>query len=208
MYGVWYVQVVSALYFYDAFLPVPFFNSKFRFQTKSCFKCMPLKEIYEMMDNGDLEKLEPTCYQQLQNHQVANLLSSEWFHAFDGTNNATDTVDDEAMLSEAVENMKSFFTIIGLTEQLNTTIEMAGRVFPWMQPTVDWSDKKCLLSHANSSPRNNGCGANGGHWNLPDHPDDETRAIIEAHNQLDLKLYAEAVQHFELQKQASGLIDG
>jgi hypothetical protein len=156
------------------------------------------------MDAGNLQALEPTCYKQLQNHQVANLLSSEWIHAFDGTNNATDSFDDVAMVNEAIGNMKSFFTIIGLTEQLNATVEMASRIFPWMKAHVEWSDRECKLSHANSSPRNNGCGPHGTHWDLPDHPDEETRRLIEAHNQMDLKLYAAAVEHFELQKQAFG----
>ena len=157
-----------------------------------------------MMDAGNLQELEPTCYQQLQNHQVANLLSSEWLHAFDGTNNATDTFDDDAMVNEAIDNMKYFFTIVGLTEQLNMTVEIAGRVFPWLKARVDWSDRTCTLNHANPSPSNNRCGENGGHWDLPDVPDEATRVVIEAHNQLDLKLYAAAVQHFELQKLAIG----
>lgn len=184
--------------------PVDRVWSMFRFQTRPCFKCMPLTKIYEMMDAGNLKDLEPTCYQQLQNHQVANLLSSEWLHLFDGTNNSTYTLDDNAMVDEAIENMKSFFTVIGLTEQLGATVEIIGRVFPWMNATVDWSDRQCTLTHANASPKNNGCGENHGHWYLPDVPDDETRAVIEAHNQLDMKLYAAAVEHFELQKRAIG----
>jgi len=163
---------------------------------------MPLTEIYQMIDSGKLNELEPTCYQQLQNHQVANLLSSEWHHLFDGTNSAADTADDEAMVEEAIKNMKSFFTVIGLTEQLNASVAMFGHVFPWMNETVEWSKQKCALGHANSSPMNNRCGKNFSHWDLPDKPDEKTRAAIEAHNQLDLKLYAAAVDHFEFQKKA------
>jgi hypothetical protein len=188
--------------------PVDRVWSMFRFQTKACFKCMNLTDIYEMMDAGDLSQLEPTCYQQLQNHQAANLLSTEWLEQnILSSDNSTDAGEDEnfdAKLAEAIENMKSFFTVIGLTEHLETTIEIAGQVFPWMKPQVAWSDKKCDLAHANSSPRNNGCGEGHTHWDLPAHPDEETRAAIEAHNQLDLKLYAAAVQHFELQKRAVG----
>jgi hypothetical protein len=37
---------------------------------------------------------------------------------------------------------------------------------------------------------------------LPAHPDDDTRAAIESHNAMDVKLYEAAVQHFEHQKLA------
>lgn len=168
--------------------------SMFRFQTKECYKCTPLLEIYEKIDSGDLTDLDPICYKQLQNHEVANLLSTEW----------PEDATDEAIVQEAIENMKSFFTVVGLTEQLNTTLSLASQVWPFMKPSVDWSPRGCRLSHANSSPQNNGCGANHTHWDLPSHPDEETRAAIERHNQLDLKLYAAAVQHFELQKRAAG----
>ena len=190
--------------------PVDRVWSMFRFQTRSCFRCKPLKDIYEMMDNGNFNDMEETCYQQLQNHQVANLLSTEWNQQYGlpGWQNATGGATNEeegALLAEAIQNMKSFFTVIGITEHLDETIEIAGSVFPWMKPHVDWSDHKCELAHANASPRNNGCGPGNSHWDLPDHPDDETRAAIEAHNQLDLKLYAAAVEHFELQRQAVGM---
>lgn len=188
--------------------PVDRVWSMFRFQTKGCFKCMPLTDIYDMMDAGNFSQLEPTCYQQLQNHQVANLLSSEWFQDYNVSANVApeDGKDDtsDARVAEAIENMQSFFTLIGLTEQLDTTIEIAAQVFPWMKPQVDWSDRQCSLSHANQSPRNNGCGPNHSHWDLPNHPDEKTRAAIEAHNQLDIKLYAAALEHFELQKRAAG----
>jgi hypothetical protein len=95
--------------------------------------------------------------------------------------------------------------MIGLTEQLNATVQMAGEVFPFMKTNVDWSEKKCELPHRNSSPKNNHCGPSNTHWDLPAHPDEETRKAIEAHNQLDMKLYEAAVQHFELQKRALGV---
>ena len=62
---------------------------------------------------------------------------------------------------------------------------------------------KCILPHANSSPRNNMCGADGlSHKPLPDKPDEATRAAILRHNQLDLELFAAAQQHFRLQQLA------
>lgn len=189
--------------------PVERVWSMFRFQTKDCFKCIHLTEIYEKMDDGDFSDMDLSCYQQLQNHQVANLLSTEWNQQYGmpGWKNTTEQTisnEDVALLAEATENMKSFFTVIGLTEHLPETIEIASTVFPWMASKVDWSERKCELSHANSSPRNNRCGPDGTHWDLPDHPDEKTRASIEAHNQLDMKLYAAAVKHFEEQRQAVG----
>lgn len=159
--------------------PVDRVWSMYRFQTKGCFQCKPLVEIYQAMDAGDTMNMAPTCSQQLQNHQVANLLSTEWLEE-NGSRTKTNESDDDAMLAEAIKNMKSFFTVIGLTEHLDETIEIAGRVFPWMKSQVDWSTKQCALSHANASPKNNGCGPEYTHWALPDHPDEETRAAIEA----------------------------
>ena len=184
--------------------PVDRVWSMYRFQTKDCFKCKPLTEIYQQMDAGNLTGIEPICSKQLHNHQVTNLLSTEWLEE-NGSVMEPGESNDDGMLAEAIENMKSFFTVIGLTEHLDATIAIAARVFPWMQPKVEWSTKECTLSHANASPRNNGCGPGNTNWDLPSHPDDETRAAIEAHNQLDMKLYAAAVQHFELQKRAVAL---
>lgn len=189
--------------------PVDRVWSMYRFKTRACYQCKPLLEIYQSMDAGDMMNMDASCSQQLQNHQVANLLSTEWLQGNNQSNVTTnDDNDDErdnAMLAEAIKNMKSFFTVIGLTEHLDETIEIAGRVFPWMKPRVAWSSKQCALSHANAAPQNNGCGPSRTHWELPDHPDEETRAAIEAHNPLDRKLYAAAVQHFELQKRAVAL---
>jgi hypothetical protein len=128
------------------------------------------------------------------------LLSTEWE---DRTLKKDDT--DTERVQEAIANMKSFFTIVGLTEELNVTVQMVGHVFPWMQERVGWSSKTCSLPHANQSPKNNGCGADRSHWELPSHPDEETRKAIEAHNQLDLRLYEAAKRHFALQKLATGL---
>jgi hypothetical protein len=175
--------------------PVDRVWSMFRFQTKRCFDCTPLIEVYEKMAAGDIDRMDFQCLQQLDNHEVANLLSTE------GNENASD--DD--LVEEAISNMKSFFTMIGLTEELNTTVKMAGMVFPWLNETVPDSELTCPLPHANSSPKNNACGPGHTHWDLPPHPDEETRKVIEEHNQLDLRLYEAAKEHFEMQKRALGL---
>ncbi len=57
--------------------PVDRVWSMFRFQTKDCFKCRSLTEFYRIMDAGNVTEMKPTCYEQLQNHQVANLLTTD-----------------------------------------------------------------------------------------------------------------------------------
>ena len=172
--------------------PVDRVWSMFRFQTKRCYQCKPLLEVYHDIDTNKQPALNQLCIDQLMNHQAANLLNTEW----------DATADPLVLADQAIDNMKNFFTMIGLTEQLSATVDMVGHVFPWMNETIAGSDKVCTLSHANASPKNNRCGPENTHWDLPAHPDDETRAAIEAHNQMDMKLYDAAVQHFEHQKLA------
>lgn len=166
---------------------------------------MNLTDVYDLIDNSE-NGLPPgydsLCLAQLQNHQTANLLTSDW---------PKDASDDD-IVAEAIENLKSFFTVVGLTEQLTLTAEILGSAFPWMNKTMDGSAHRCSLPHDNSTPENNHCikhpntdgrpGFTTTHWELPAHPDEETRKAIEAHNQLDIKLYEAAVQYFELQKRA------
>ena len=195
--------------------PVDRVWSMYRYQTKNCFGCVPLLDIYQAMDAGEsIPKVDRQCTRQLVNHQVTNLLShqqgagggEDYFIELSSTK-SDDTVTDEEkrLLEQAISNMKSFFTLIGLTEQLNATVQMAGMVFPWMNETVNGSELTCPLPHANASPKNNRCGEHYTHWDLPSHPDEATRKAIEAHNQLDLQLYEAAKEHFELQKEALGL---
>jgi hypothetical protein len=81
---------------------------------------------------------------------------------------------------------------------------MMGQAFPWLAEHVKESATNCSLPHANASPSNNRCGPGNTHWDLPPHPDEETRQAIIDHNHLDVQLYEAAVQHFELQKRALG----
>jgi hypothetical protein len=171
--------------------PVERVWSMFRFQTKQCYHCKPLVEIYQDIDTKQ-PGLNQLCIDQLMNHQSSNLLNTEW----------DASADPEDLVAQAIDNMKNFFTVVGLTEQLEATVEMVGHVFPWMNETIAGSGKGCKLTHANGSPKNNRCGPDNTHWDLPDQPDNETRAAIEAHNQMDMKLYEAAVQHFEHQKLA------
>lgn len=182
--------------------PVERVWSMFRFETRQCYKCKNLTEIYDIIDSGDTRGYDSLCLAQLQNHETANLLTSDW------PQNTTDA----AIVQEAIDNMKNFFIIIGLTEELAITSKILGTVFPWLNKTFEDSHSICSLPHDNSSPTNNHCvkqprtdgrpGIMTTHWDLPNHPDEETRKAIEAHNQLDLQLYEAAVQYFALQKKA------
>jgi hypothetical protein len=175
--------------------PVDRVWSMFRFEPKNCYKCKTLKEVYRMIDANQTQPLDDVCLRQLQNKETENMLTSwkttKW-------NGAT----EQEMLEEAIRNMKTFFTIIGITEELAATHAMVGRIFPWLNETVAGSDTACPMPHENSTPKNNHCGPELTHWDLPAHPDEETRKLIVKHNQMDIKLYAAAVEHFELQKRA------
>ena len=162
----------------------------YRFQTRSCYGCQPLAEIYRQIDNGETDHLRINCQNQLLNHLVRNMLATK--------------TDDAALLNrtslgEAIRHLQSF-TITGLTSRLNETAASMQRVFPFI-------GGDCELHHANSSPRNNRCGPNGTHLELGSHPDEETRQLILAHNALDMELYQAAVEQFELQQQVLDEMD-
>jgi hypothetical protein len=195
--------------------PVDRVWSMFRFRTKSCFKCKPLTDIYNMIDAGTTMELGGSelsvqnCMSQLTDHQTRNLLDRATLG---------DYATEEDKMLEAVHNVKNRFAIIGLTHELPETARMIGEVAPWMAETLPaelepfgWDHpkygKKCSVPHKNASPGNNRCGPDSTHWDLPKHPDEETRAAIIAHNQLDVKVYEAAVEQFELQKLALELRD-
>jgi len=178
--------------------PVSRIWSMFRFRTKSCYSCTPLIDVYKLIDANQTENMthSTTCITQLLNHQTRNLVSSQ--HEFD-------TLPDHELIEDALYNIKNYFTMIGLTEEMNDTAKMVGKVFPWMAETIPGSNLTCAMPHRNASPRNNRCGPNDTHWYLPPHPDNETLAAIIAHNQLDMILYEQAVQQFHYQKVALDL---
>ncbi|KAG7348578.1 sulfotransferase family protein [Nitzschia inconspicua] len=200
--------------------PVDRVWSMFKFQTRNCYKCMPLLDIYRHVIDANTNNItvpspedgqtqvrhtfDALCLNQLRNHEVANLLtSSHWPEHPDPDDHET----QDAMVAEAVSNMKRYFTVIGLTEELVETRRILGTVFPWMNETLEGYKETCPLPHDNSSPTNNRCVKNGkgkpdSHWELPKHPDEDTRRAILAHNAMDMKLYEAAVEYFELQKRA------
>ena len=144
---------------------------------------------------------------QLQNHEVENLVSSDYTYRLqqaEGDDDATLRIREE-MLHDAIRTMKSFFTVLGLTEELPATYDILGEVFPWMAMRIPDSHTVCRLPHDNVSPANNQCippsgpGQPSGHWDLPSKPDSLTRQMIIDHNQWDIRLYEAAVQYFRLQ---------
>ena len=141
------------------------------------------------------------CLKQLMNHETANMLSHSELVPQENAKYQEEPLAS-SLIKEATENMKSFFTAIGLTEELDHTVNMFGTIFPWLQNEVEWSSTTCELAHDNSSPSNNHCGPDKTHWSLPDHPDEYTRKVIEEHNRLDMAVYNAAVEHFRRQQDA------
>jgi len=188
--------------------PVDRVWSMYRFQTKNCYKCQELKDIYKMIENGEDSGVDKLCLDQLQNHEVNNLLSTEWpleVTQLDFENNIEHLEMSTKMVQEAVDNMKGFFTVIGITERLPETADIIGKTFPWMSLEANeeyGTTSECELPHANASPKNNRCGADNTHWELPKQPDQETYDLILKHNALDMELYEAAEAYFELQVKA------
>jgi len=180
--------------------PVDRVWSMYRFRTRSCYKCLSLKEVYAHIDNGTTDQVCGTCQSicmtQVGNHLTRNLILSD---------PEADHMSDEDMLAEALHNLRNVVALVGVTEELGLVHQMLGRVFPWLNETVENSTSVCALPHANGSPPNNGCGKNNKHMPLPDEPDAETRELIMKHSQLDMVVYQEAKRLFHLQKLALGL---
>ena len=196
--------------------PVDRIWSMYRFQTRHCYQCKSLKEVYEDIDNGNVEEYgSGVCVPQLVNHFTRNLLTNL---TMDELNGYSSQMTDEEKVRDAIHSVKYRFTVVGVIERLEETLKLFSYSFPWLSEEFDseyygsetdeyYQKHKdalstCTFPHSNSSPRNNGCGENHSHMDIPDHPDDETRKIIEEHNWMDIKVYEAALEHFELQKRA------
>eukprot|EP00980_Cylindrotheca_fusiformis_P015613 scaffold4481_cov121-Cylindrotheca_fusiformis.AAC.9 len=203
------LRLVDTVGWVDETNPVPSFTalrhpvdrvwSMYRFQTDNCFGCRNLTDIYEMLDKGEWPGFDTLCMSHLANKQVANLMSST----------LPEDASDEEKVNSAIQTMKSFFTVIGLTEDMKATEALLVNAFPWLAQQVEGSNTTCTMEHTNKAPTNNGCikdrkAKKVYHWYLPPHPDEATRKVIEEHNRLDLKLYEAAVEYFQLQKRAIG----
>ena len=205
--------------------------SMYRFQTKSCYKCKSLSEIYKDINNpnfhNDIEYKYGTgvCLPQLSNHITRNLLMNL---TIDELNYDNTTMTDEEKVKDAIYSIKHRFSVVGVIERLDETLEMIGYTFPWLhqdlRSTMDiieeeengffhgwdlrnqekYTDKDliCTFPHSNASPTNNHCGEGGTHLDLPSKPDEETKKLILENNKLDMLVYEAALEHFELQKKA------
>jgi hypothetical protein len=172
----------------------------FRFQTNSCFKCTNLTQVYKDIDSSNVQKYGGgVCLAQLTNHITRNLLKNVNVHDLDGVQKE---MDKREILEDAIDSIRNRFTVVGIMERLEESIDMFGFSFPWLNEEIEGSDKVCTFPHKNSSPKNNKCGPGGSHWELPLEPDEETRRVIEEHNVLDIKVYEAALEQFDLQKQA------
>jgi hypothetical protein len=125
--------------------PVDRVWSMFRFETMHCYRCMELKEFYKHVDNGTVEELfdrkddAKLCVAQLLNHQTRNLLTSRMFQGF----------TEEDQIHEALYNLKNRFTVVGLTEELQLSVQMMGQVFPWLAEHMECSCTRRLYSTLN-----------------------------------------------------------
>jgi predicted CopG family antitoxin len=193
--------------------PVDRVWSQYRFVTKGYYKCRPLKDIYAELDAGGLDNttIDRLSIQGLMNHQTVNLLTT--------TDHEDESVDynqahrqedpelEKQMVEHAISSLNNFFTLVGVTEELDSFSDMLTQVFPWMAKNLPdpTNHRVCRLGHSNKSPKNNKCGPDQTHWDLPPHPDDETRAWIEKYNQMDMQVYEAAVKLVHLEKRALGM---
>jgi len=177
--------------------PVDRVWSMYRFRIQGCYNCMPLAEVYHRVENGTLkegckESCGGVCMIQLFNHMTANLLGASTASKITYKDGKWVTdLSDQQILHEAVHNLRTQFAVVGLTNDLNTTVKLIGEVFPWLAHSVDFSDDKCTIGHANKSPPNP-CGEKA----LPPQPDAYTRKLIEKYNHLDVEIHKVAVQRF------------
>lgn len=177
--------------------PVSRVWSMYRFRTKPCYKCKNLTEVYDDIDNGNTEDYPEGCVAQLENHITRNLLKKIDVKELD-----TFVMSDEERVADAIDSIQNRFAVVGIMDELDETLAQFSYTFPWLREEVDGSDTKCAFPHENGSPQNNHCLEGNKHWDLPSEPDEETRKAIEKHNQLDIKVYAAALERFELQKSA------
>ena len=166
------------------------------------YLCKNLTQVSIDIDEGNTDEYGGgVCLPQLQNHITRNLQKKINVHELDQIK-----LSDGERVKDAIDSIQNSFTVVGVIERLQETIELMSYSFPWLAEEIEGSNKTCPFPHSNGSPSNNRC-LDGQHWDLPDEPDDETRKAIEEHNQLDIMVYEAALQHFELQKLAMVMDD-
>lgn len=156
-----------------------------------------------------------SCAVQLIGHQCTNLLSS-----VDLYNVANDVrfLQEEAIVNEAVKNLREEFTWIGLTDRIVESVDGFRAIFPFLADNLNDAakamqeefeergeeledktfalpdgysdDKGCPFEHRNAG-RDPTCGTT--------ELDDETKEWIMKLNRRDMAVYKAAVERFELQ---------
>jgi hypothetical protein len=98
--------------------------SMFRFQTNSCFKCTNLTQVYKDIDSSNVQKYGGgVCLAQLTNHITRNLLKNVNVHDLDGVQKE---MDKREILEDAIDSIRNRFTVVGIMERLEESIDMFG----------------------------------------------------------------------------------
>jgi hypothetical protein len=96
----------------------------FRFQTNSCFKCTNLTQVYKDIDSSNVQKYGGgVCLAQLTNHITRNLLKNVNVHDLDGVQKE---MDKREILEDAIDSIRNRFTVVGIMERLEESIDMFG----------------------------------------------------------------------------------
>lgn len=196
--------------------PVDRVWSMYRFSLTRCYSCLPLRTVLQQIQNNTFASRGENCRVQMMDHQTTNLLSSE--RLYDVANNRTTMeemgITDDEIVREAVSNLRNDFTVVGLTDRLPESVEMFGKVFPFLASNLteavadaggDHDDddggggelngvdvEGCPLPHANEG-RDHACGSH--------ELDEGTVKLIEEMNARDKAVYDAAVEIWELQRE-------
>jgi len=162
----------------------------YRYSLAGCYSCKPLPQVYEELDNN--VTYGGVCGSQMLNHQTENMLSAV-------TRAKEANLSEQELIDEAINNMKTRFTLIGLTGHFKESLEMITKVFPFLAENLTVATGgqindtvTCRVPHANEG-RPPTCGT----LVL----DDSIRQLIINHNKRDMQLYAAALVQFEKQRQ-------
>ena len=198
--------------------------SMYRFRLNRCYKCQELKDVLKQVHNGTFVSsdapnflYEPnnSCAAQLIGHQSTNLLSS--VDLYNVANDVRFPMNAQ-IVEEAVRNLREEFTWIGLTDQLQASVEGFREIFPFLAenfndatralqeefntrgeeledhsfslPEGYSDDSSCRFEHRNAG-RDPTCGTT--------ELDDETTQWIMKLNSRDMAVYRAAVERFGLQ---------
>mmetsp|Transcript_5215 Transcript_5215/g.7716 ORF Transcript_5215/g.7716 Transcript_5215/m.7716 type:complete len:537 (-) Transcript_5215:183-1793(-) len=107
--------------------------SMYRFQMKYCYQCKPLLQIYDDIDNGNTDQYSGICLPQITNHLTRNLLTNL---TFDELNNYTSTMTDEQKVNDAIHSVRNRFTVVGILERLEESLDLFSYSFPWLSEDI------------------------------------------------------------------------